>query len=154
MYAGQKIALGKIAHTYSQNELACTASPRSDRRGIAGSGNAGRVRYAVLAAVLLLGLLGAPALAATWNEIEGTANADHIRGTFAPDRIQGLEGNDVVRGGAGDDRLVGGPGDDRLVGGPGHDTFLCGGGEDVVVVDFSRFAERIGDGCEALILDV
>ena len=47
----------------------------------------GGVRYAVLAAVLLL---AAPALAATWIEIEGTANADHIRGTAATDRIRGL----------------------------------------------------------------
>jgi hypothetical protein len=37
-----------------------------------------------LAAVLLL---AAPALAATWNEIEGTAKTDHIRGTDGSDRI-------------------------------------------------------------------
>jgi hypothetical protein len=79
------------------------------------------VRYAVLAAVLPL---AAPALAAAWNEIEGTANADHIHGTAATDRIRGLEGNDVLRG------------------------------EDLVVVDFSRYAEQFGDGCEAVILDV
>ena len=114
-------------------------------------GCGGGMRYAVLAAVLLL---AAPALAATWNEIEGTANADHIRGTDAPDRIRGLDGNDVLRARAGDDRLVGGPGDDVLNGGPGQDTYVCGGGEDVVVVDFARYAERIGDGCEAVIVDV
>jgi hypothetical protein len=109
------------------------------------------VRYAFLAAVLLL---AAPALAATWNDIEGTANADHIRGTDAPDRIHGLEGNDVLRGRAGDDRLVGGPGNDVLNGGPGQDAYVCGGGQDVVVIDSSRYAERTGDGCEAVILDV
>jgi len=36
------------------------------------------VRYVLLAADLLL---AAPALTATWDEIAGTANADHIRGT-------------------------------------------------------------------------
>jgi Ca2+-binding RTX toxin-like protein len=109
------------------------------------------VRYAVLVGALLL---AAPAIAATWNEMDGTADADHIRGTAASDRIRGLEGNDVLRGRAGDDRLVGGPGDDVLNGGPGQDTYICGGGEDVVVVDFSRYAEQIGNGCEAVILDV
>ena len=59
------------------------------------------MRYAFLAAVLLL---AAPALAATWNEIGGTAKADHIRGTDAPDRIHGLEGSDVLRGRAVDHR--------------------------------------------------
>ena len=50
--------------------------------------------------------------------------------------------------------MVGGPGNDVLDGGPGQDTYLCGAGEDVVVVEFSRFNEPIGDGCEALIFDV
>jgi Ca2+-binding RTX toxin-like protein len=109
------------------------------------------VRFAVLTAVLLL---AAPALAATWNEIEGTANADHIRGTAATDRIRGLGGNDVLRGWAGDDQLVGGPGDDLLKGGLGQDTHICGGGQDVVVVDSSRYAEHFGDGCEAVIVGV
>ena len=96
----------------------------------------------VLAAIILF---AAPAFAVAWNEIDGTANADQIRGTDAPDRIHGLEGNDVLRGRGGDDRLVGGP---------GQDTYLCGTGEDVVVVEFSRFNEPVGDGCEALIFDV
>ena len=109
------------------------------------------VARAVLVATLLL---AAPATAATWNEIDGTAHADHLRGTTASDRIRGREGNDVLLGRAGDDRLVGGPGDDVLNGGPGQDTYVCGGGEDVVVVDFSRSAEQIGNGCDALILDV
>jgi Ca2+-binding RTX toxin-like protein len=122
-----------------------------DRREIAGLGNGGCVRYAVLAAILLL---AAPALAATWNEIEGTANADHIRGTAATDRIRGLGGNDVLHGWGGDDRLVGGPGDDVLKGGLGQDTYICGGGRDVLVVDFSRQAEQFGNGCEAVIVDV
>lgn len=108
----------------------------------------GGVRYALLAAVLLL---ATPALAATWNEIEGTAKTDHIGGTDASDRIHGLEGSDVLHGRDGDDRLVGGPGDDVLNGGPGQDTFVCGGGQDVVIIDSARYAERIGDGCEALI---
>jgi hypothetical protein len=108
------------------------------------------VRFAVLTAVLLL---AAPALAATWNEIEGTANADHIRGTAASDRIRGLGGNDVLRGWAGDDLLVGGPGDDLLKGGLGQDTYICGGGQDVVVLNFSRQTEQFGDGCEAVIFD-
>jgi Ca2+-binding RTX toxin-like protein len=109
------------------------------------------VRYAVLAAVLQL---AAPALAAAWNEIEGTANADDLRGTAATDRIRGLEGNDALRGWGGDDRLVGGPGDDLLKGGLGQDTHICGGGQDVVVVDSSRYAEHFGDGCEAVIVGV
>jgi Ca2+-binding RTX toxin-like protein len=67
-------------------------------------------------------LLAAPALAATWNEIEGTANADHIRGADAPDRIHGLEGNDVLRGRAGDDRLVGGLTDGNRHTGPTGNT--------------------------------
>jgi hypothetical protein len=46
------------------------------------------VRYVLLAADPLL---AAPALTATWNEIEGTAKADHIRGTGASDRIHGLK---------------------------------------------------------------
>ena len=112
----------------------------------------GGVRYAFLAAVLLL---AAPAaLAATWNEIEGTAKTDHIRGTDATNRIFGLEGSDVLRGRDGDDRLVGGPGDDVLNGGPGQDTFVCGSGEDVVVVEFFRYVEHFGDGCEAAIFDL
>ena len=109
------------------------------------------VRYPVLAAVLLF---AAPALAATWNEIEGTTNADYIRGTAATDLIRGLEGDDALRGWGGDDRLVGGPGDDLLKGGLGQDTYICGGGEDVVVVDFSRYTEQFGEACEAVILDV
>ena len=114
-----------------------------------------RVRRWTASAVLAAALLfAAPALASPWNEIDGTANADQIRGTDEPDRIHGLGGNDVLRGRAGDDRLVGGPGDDVLDGGPGQDTYLCGTGEDVVVVEFSRFNEAIGDGCEALIFDV
>ena len=101
------------------------------------------VRRWTASALLAAGLLfAAPALAAAWNEIDGTANADQIRGTDAPDRIHGLEGNDVLRGRGGDDRLVGGPGNDVLDGGPGQDTYLCGAGEDVVVVEFSRFNER------------
>jgi hypothetical protein len=99
-------------------------------------------------------LLAAPALAATWTEIEGTANADHIRGTDASDRIYGLDGDDVLRGRAGDDRLVGGPGNDVLAGGSGQDAHICGAGRDVVVIQPPRAAERIGDGCEVLILDV
>ena len=110
-----------------------------------------RVTYAVLVAALLL---AAPATAATWNEIDGTANADQIRGTTASDRIHGLEGNDALHGWAGDDRLVGGPGDDVLVGGPGQDSYVCGGGEDVVVLDFSRHAEHFGKGCETVIFDL
>ena len=89
------------------------------RRGIAARSGVVGVRYVVLVGALLL---AAPAIAATWNEIDGTADADHIRGSAAPDRIRGLEGNDVLRGRAGDDRLVGGPGDDVLNGGPGQDT--------------------------------
>jgi Ca2+-binding RTX toxin-like protein len=109
----------------------------------------------VFAAVLaVLFLFAAPAIATAWNEIEGSANADQIRGTDAPDRIHGLEGNDVVRGRGGDDRLVGGPGNDVLQGGPGQDTYLCGAGHDVAIVDFARHPERIGDGCEAAILEV
>jgi hypothetical protein len=77
-----------------------------------------------------------------------------MRGTDASDCIHGLEGSDVLRGRTGDDRLVGGPGNDVLNGGPGHDTYVCGGGQDVVVIDSSRYAERISDGCEAMILDV
>src|SRR4030095_15481582 len=92
------------------------------------------VRFAVLTAVLLL---ATPALAATWNEIEGTANAAHLRGTAATDRIRGLGGNDVLRGWAGDDLLVGGPGDDLLKGGLGQDTYICGGRQDVLVLNFS-----------------
>lgn len=111
----------------------------------------GGVRYAVLTAAVLL---AAPALATTWNEIVGTANADHIRGTDGFDRIHGLEGNDVLRGRTGDDRLVGGPGNDVLNDGPGQDAHICGGGQDVVVIETSRYPERIGDGCEAVILDV
>lgn len=112
-------------------------------------------RSAVVRAVLVATLLlAAPATAATWNEIDGTARADHLRGTAASDRIRGLEGNDVLHGWAGDDRLVGGPGDDVLNGGPGQDSYVCGGGEDVVVVDSSRYAEQFGNGCEAVILDV
>jgi hypothetical protein len=114
------------------------------------------MRSAVLAAAALVAVLrfAAPALAAGWNEIEGTANADYIRGTDAPDRIHGLDGNDVVRGRCGDDRLVGGLGYDVLDGGPGQDTFLCRNGRDVVIVDSSRHPERIGDGCEAVIFEV
>ena len=113
------------------------------------------MRSAVVAAVLAAVLLfAAPAVATARNAIDGTANADQIRGTDAPDRIHGLEGNDVLRGRRGDDRLVGGPGNDVLDGGPGQDTYLCGAGEDVVVVEFSRFNEPVGDGCEALIFDV
>ena len=41
-----------------------------------------------------------------------------------------------------------------LDGGPGQDTFLCGAGQDVAIVEFSRYPERIGDGCEAVILEV
>lgn len=113
-------------------------------------GKVDAVRFAVLTAVLLL---AGPALAATWNEIEGTANADRIRGTAATDRIRGLGGNDVLRGWAGDDLLVGGPGDDLLKGGLGQDTYICGGGQDVVVLNFSRRTEQFGDGCEAVIFD-
>ena len=40
-----------------------------------------------------------------------------------------------------------------LNGGPGQDTYVCGGGEEVVV-DFSRYTEQIGHGCEAVIFDV
>ena len=109
-----------------------------------------RMRHTVLIAVLIL---ATPALAATWHEIEGTAAADHLRGTGASDRIHGLEGNDVLLGRAGADRLVGGPGDDVLIGGPGQDTHICGGGEDVVVLRRSRYPEKIGDGCEAVIFD-
>jgi hypothetical protein len=36
-------------------------------------------RYPVL--LLVVPMLAAPAIATTWNEIDGTANADHIRGT-------------------------------------------------------------------------
>ncbi len=132
-------------------------SARGVRRRDAARSAVQGTRYAVLAAVLLgaVLLLAAPALAGRWNEIDGTAKADHISGTEASDRIFGLEGNDHLRGGAGDDRLVGGPGDDVLDGGLGQDAFICGGGEDVVVVDSSpRFVERIGHGCETVIFDV
>jgi Ca2+-binding RTX toxin-like protein len=111
-------------------------------------------KYAVLLLVVLL--LAVPAIATTWNEIDGTATADHIRGTASSDRIRGLEGDDTLHGWAGDDRLVGGPGDDLLNGGPGQDTYVCGGGEDMVVVEYNRFGqiEHFGDGCEAAIFDI
>ena len=119
------------------------------------AGERGVLERAVAAAVLAAFLLfAAPAFAGARNEIDGTANADQIRGTDASDRILGLEGNDVLRGRGGDDRLVGGPGNDVLDGGPGQDTYLCGAGEDVVVVEFSRYNEPVGEGCEALIFDV
>jgi Ca2+-binding RTX toxin-like protein len=133
----------------AQGPRGMRASPRAGVRQYRAARSA--VVCAVLVATLLL---AAPATAATWNEIDGTTHADHLRGTSASDRVHGGEGNDVLHGRGGDDRLVGGPGDDVLYGGPGQDTYVCGGGEDVVVVDFSRSAEQIGNGCDALILDV
>jgi Ca2+-binding RTX toxin-like protein len=114
----------------------------------------GSAHAVLLTALLFISLLLAvPAIAGRVNEIDGTASADSIRGTSASDRILGREGNDVLHGWGGDDRLVGGPGNDVLDGGPGQDTYLCGAGEDVVVVEFFRFNEPVGDGCEALIFD-
>ena len=116
--------------------------------------------YTVLVTALLFvslvisSVLATPAIAGRLNRIDGTASADHIRGTPASDRIRGGEGDDILRGWAGDDRLVGGPDNDVLIGGPGRDSYVCGGGEDVVVVDFFRRAEHVGDGCEVMVFDV
>src|SRR5262245_41730669 len=83
---------------------------------------------AVVAAVLLCGLVVSAASAAT---IRGTARADTLRGTPRADRIYGLAGNDTLYGLAGSDVLVGGAGVDRFVCGAGRDTALAERGERV-----------------------
>lgn len=116
--------------------------------------------YAVMGAVLALGLIGSPALAKVFtgtgkaNRVVGTKKADRIslkggndraRGRGGNDRISGDKGNDRLSGDAGKDTLKGGAGKDRLTGGKGRDRLLGGSGNDVLnAVDKAKDAKVDG----------
>jgi peptidoglycan hydrolase-like protein with peptidoglycan-binding domain len=131
----------------------------------------GRPLRLLSGALLLVGALAAPQVAAGAGPVLcqgeeatlvgtqgadvliGTAGRDVIVGLGGEDRIEGLggadlicagPGRDTVRGGAGGDRIFGEAGDDFLYGDGGDDYVAGGGGDDVIEGGFGS-DQLLGD---------
>ncbi len=110
----------------------------------------GRSLRSLLGALLVLGVLAAPRVAAAEEPVMCQGEVATIVGTDGPDPLIGTEGDDVIAGLAGNDQIDGlngrdlicaGAGDDSVVtrldddvvwGGDGNDVLMSGGGSDTL----------------------
>jgi len=68
----------------------------------------------------------------SFENLEGTNQADDLRGDGNANVITGQGGNDTIYGGSGNDTLSGGDGDDQLYGEAGLDNISGGLGNDII----------------------
>ena len=111
----------------------------------------GRPLRLLVGALLLIGVLATPAVAAGEeailcqgaeativgtegpDELVGTDGGDVIAALGGNDRIEGLGGDDLICAGSGDDMAWGGAGRDRIFGEAGNDFLYGDGGADYLV---------------------
>lgn len=85
-----------------------------------------------------------------FQNLTGSAHADHLTGTSGGNVIDGLGGNDSIAAGAGDDTVSGGTGNDALDGGAGTDRVSFASASSGVTVALDTTAAQQTGGAGAV----